>query len=175
VRLRTTTTLLVLAAFAAGCGADEEGTQLPRATVSDLQGQLDSIQARFDFPDGGACDDITSGDDPNTAKVDELIDSLPSNVDADLRDALRDSFDRLFELVDRECAQKTQEPDTGTVTETTPTETETTPTETTPTETTPTETTPTETAPTETIPTETLPDAPPADDGGGGVSPGNGQ
>jgi len=173
VRLRTTTTLLVLAAFAAGCGADEEGAQLPRATVSDLQGQLDSIQARFEFPDGAACDDISSGDDPNTTKVADLIDSLPSNVDADLRDALRDSFDRLFELIDTECARETQtetEETTPTETETAPTETET---ETVPTETEPTETTPTETTPTDTIPTEPLPDVPP--DGGGGVNPETGE
>jgi hypothetical protein len=168
VRLRTLTTLLLAlaAALAAGCGADEEGKELPRQTASQLLAQLQSIQDRFEFPGGEACADITGGDDPNITRVQDLIASLPDDVDADLRDAVEQSFDRLFQLVDQECGEVQPETDT----ETEPTETETTPTET---ETETTETEPTETIPTETLPTETVPteELPP---GQGGEPPGQG-
>jgi hypothetical protein len=170
VRLRTATTIvLALAAgLAAGCGSDEEGEPLPQGQATELLGQLDSIQARFEAG-SGACNDITEGDDTNLAVVQRVLNSLPDDVDADLRDALTQSFDRLFELVREECAE--EEP---TETETTPTETETVPTEP-ETETTETETVPTETVPTETettpTETETEPGLPP---GQGGEPPGQG-
>jgi hypothetical protein len=167
VRLRTPTTIaLALAAgLAAGCGSDEEGEPLPQGQATELLGQLDSIQARFDAG-SGACNDITEGDDTNIAVVERVLDSLPDDVDADLRDALTQSFNRLFELAQEECTE--EEPtDTETETETepepVPTETETTETETVPTETVPTET--------ETVPTETEPAPPP---GQGGEPPGQG-
>jgi hypothetical protein len=173
VRLRTLTTLLLLAAtgLAAGCGADNEGKPLPRQTGSDLLAQLQSIQDRFDFPGGQACGDITDGTDPNTTTVSNLIDSLPDDVDPDLRDAVQESFDRLFELVQQECDQGSTQTDTETTpTDTTPTDT--TPTDTTPTDTTPTDTTPTDTTPTDTVPpTDTTPTTPP-DNGGGAQGPG---
>jgi hypothetical protein len=178
VRPRTLTTLLLAlaAGLVAGCGADEEGKELPRQTASQLLGQLQSIQDRFEFPGGQACADITGGDDPNVPQVENLIASLPDDVDPDLRDAVEQSFARLFELVDQECGDEPPETDT----ETEPTETETTPTETetTPTETEPTDTIPTETLPTETVPPETEPTVPDDDDGGddGGTgSPEDGQ
>jgi hypothetical protein len=168
VRLRTLTALLLAlaAGLAAGCGADEEGKELPRQTASQLLAQLESIQERFDFPGGEACADITGGDDPNITQVQNLIDSLPDDVDADLRDAVEQSFDRLFELVDQECGEA--QPETDTETETTETETTPTETETEPTETEPTDTIPTETLPTETVPPETEPTVPDDDDGGDG-------
>jgi hypothetical protein len=168
VRLRTLTTLLLAlaAGLVAGCGADEEGEELPRQTASALLGQLQSIQDRFEFPEGQACGDITGGDDPNTTQVQNLIDSLPNDVDADLRSAVEQSFDRLFELIEQECGDEPPQTDTETDTTETeqPTETETTPTETTPTETIPTETLPTETVP----PPETEPTIPDEGDGGDG-------
>jgi hypothetical protein len=168
VRLRTLTTLLLAlgAGLVAGCGADEEGAQLPRQSASALLGQLQSIDDRFNFPDGQACGDITGGDDPNTTQVQNLIDSLPNDVDADLRAAVEQSFDRLFELVEQECGDEPTQTDTEPDTTETepPPETETTPTETEPTDTIPTETLPTETVP----PPETEPTVPEDGDGGDG-------
>jgi hypothetical protein len=176
VRLRTATTIvLALAAgLAASCGSDEEGEALPQASAAELLGQLDSIQARFEAG-SGACNDVTEGDDTNVAVVQGQLDSLPDDVDADVRDALAQGFDRLFELVQQECAEE-QPTDTQTETEPEPAPTETEPTETLPTET---ETVPTET---ETVPpeTETVPpdqgEEPPSEggedpgqSGGGGV------
>jgi hypothetical protein len=155
--------LALAACVLAACGADEEeGEPIPAGLAGQLQAQLNSIQGRFEFPGGAACGDIAGGDDPNTTAVRNLIGALPQNVDPDVRDALQQSFDRLFELVEQECSEEPPE----TETETTPPETETT--ETVPTETVPTETVPTETIPTETLPTEPLPP------GQGGEPPGQG-
>jgi hypothetical protein len=161
---------LGLCLAAAGCGGDDEGKPIPAATATALQNQLDGVQARLDNGSVGACKDILEGPrGPNLDAVQQLIDGLPDDVDADVSSALEDSFDRLWELVQQECDDR--EP-----TDTTPTETETeTEPETTPTETEP-ETTPTETEPQETTPTS--PDeAPVPNDGDGdnsGGVPGNG-
>jgi hypothetical protein len=164
----------MLAALAAGCGADEESKPtIPADTASSLQEQLDSIQDRFEFPDGQACGDITGGTDPNTAPVRNLIASVR---DAEMRSALEDSFDRLFQLVEQECAELQQtetEPEPDTTTETT---TETEPPTTDTTETQPPTTDTTETAPptTDTLPTEpTVPPDGEDGDGGGGFGPGD--
>jgi hypothetical protein len=152
---------------AAGCGGDEEGKPIPAATATALQSQLDNIQARVDNGSAGACRDIVEGSrGPNKQQVQQLIDSMPDSVDSDVRSALQDSFDNLWDLVDQDCqdkaekeqSQKQQQPEE-------PTQTETTPTETTPTETTPTETTPTETTP---------PSEGNDNNGGGGTGNGNG-
>jgi outer membrane biosynthesis protein TonB len=137
IRLPHISLALALVALVAGCGSDKEGKPIPADQAAALQKQLDSIENRFDFGDG-ACADIEGKSIP---AVRQELDSIPSSVGSDVRDALRRSFDRLFELTASQCdEQKGQE---------------TTPTETTPTETTPTETTPTETTPTETTPTQT--------------------
>jgi hypothetical protein len=155
---------LVAAVAATGCGGDDEGKPIPSATATALQSQLDNIQARVDNGSAGACRDILEGSrGPNKQQVQQLIDSMPDSVDSDVRSALQDSFDNLWNLVEQDCqdkadkeeSQKQEQPEQQ------PTQTETTPTETTPTETTPTETTPTETTP----PSET--------NGNGGV-PGTG-
>jgi hypothetical protein len=168
---KVTLTALLIAALAAGCGADEESQPtIPADTAAGLENQLNSIQQRFEFPGGQACGDITSGDDPNTGPVNNLIVSVR---DAEMRDALQDSFNRLFELVERECAEA-QESGTTPETTTTETTTETEPTTTDTTETEPptTETTETEPPTTDTVPTD--PTLPPdgEDDGGGGFGPG---
>jgi hypothetical protein len=173
VRLRTTTALLLAlaAGLAAGCGSDDEqqGEPIPRDAATALERQLASIEDRLAVG-GGACADITGGADPNTTAVESVLGSLPSDVDPDLRDALEQSFTRLFELAEQQCDE-----DKGQDTETEPApppETET--------DTTETEPTVTETAPeqTETLPeteTETEPDEdeglPP---GQGGEPPGQG-
>ena len=164
MKLRTTTIplLLIAAALGAGCGADEETKpSIPAAQAAELQNRLDEIERRFDVG-GGACEDITNDSQP---AVDSILASLPASVDSDVRSAVTESFDRLFELTAEDCKDE-QETTTPTETETVTTETETTTTETTPTETTPTETVPTETTPTETTPTT------PEDGGSGGAGTG---
>jgi hypothetical protein len=132
------------ALLAAGCGSDDEGKDLPKSSVDSLEVSLDSIQRRFKEGDG-ACRDISHGDDTDVKVVQSKLDALPADVDKDVRDALAESFQNLFDLVEEECGQA----------ETTPTETE--PTETQrQTEPVPTETQPqTETVPTQTQPTQT--------------------
>jgi len=168
MRPRTITALLlVLAALvAAGCGADEETKpSIPADSAQSLEARLAEVQRRFDVG-GGACTDITDDSQP---AVESILASLPSSVDADVRSAVTESFDRLFELTSEQCDDEEEETTTPTETQTEPTETETTET----TETQPTETTPTETTPTETTPTETTPTTPPdSGDTGGGAGPG---
>lgn len=101
----TITLILALAAgLAAGCGSDDEngGEPIPANQAAALQRQLESIENRFQFG-GDACADITGNADPNTTAVRSVIDSLPQNVDPDLRDSLEQSFERLFELVQEQC------------------------------------------------------------------------
>lgn len=171
--------LLVIAACIAfaGCGGDEEeGAPIPSATATALNAELDGVQRRLDEGSAGACTDILEGPrGPNKDKVQSLIDSMPDDVDSDVRSALQDSFDRLWDLVGQDCddkaqkekSQKEQEPEpeqpTETQTETqTETETETTPTD-------------TETDITPTSPDEApLPNDGDGDSGGGVPGTGNG-
>jgi hypothetical protein len=177
VRLRTITTVALAlgAGLAAGCGADDEGQPLPETSATELLGQLQSIQDRFEAG-ADACPDITEGDDTNVAVVQRTLDSLPERVDADVREAVSQGFDRLFELVEQECAaeQDQTETDTTPVEPTTPTTdtTDTTDTTETTTETEP--TTPT-TDTTETVPPDTGEEPPPeVPPGQGGENPGQG-
>jgi outer membrane biosynthesis protein TonB len=190
VRPRATITLILTlaAGLAAGCGSDDEqdGAPIPAESAAALDRQLDSIQARFEFG-GDACADIAGNADPNTTAVQSVIDSLPQDVDPDLRDALQESFDRLFQLTEEQCdeekGQETEtQPEPAPETET-ETETETEPTETVPPEEDgegedgeqpPEETTP-ETTPE--TPQETLPDegTGPGLGSGGAIVPGEGQ
>ena len=134
----------------AGCGSDDEGGQpIPAAQAAQLQNQLDIVERRLDNGSEGACKDILDAQDANDDAVADILNTLPNAVDPDVRDALEESFDNLWSLVESQCEDlKPNEP----------TQTETTPPETTPPETTPpaTETTPpaTETTPpaTETTP-----------------------
>ena len=161
-----------VALAAAGCGGDEEGKPIPAATAGDLDAQLDDVQARLDQGSPGACRDILEAPESRGAdkqQVQDLIDSMPDDVDSDIKSALQDSFDHLWDLVEQDCEDKESKQDTNT----TPTETQE---ETTPTQTQE-ETTP-ETA-TETTPTvPTSPDEAPlpndGDGGSGGAGPGNG-
>jgi hypothetical protein len=159
VRLRTLTALLLVlaACTAVGCGADEETKpSIPATSADALLTQLGSVEDRFNFGDG-ACNDIPE----NQRTVNDQIAALPSSVDPDVRNALQDSFDHLFDLTDEQCDEKKGQ-ETDTDTETTET-TETTDTETTDT---------TETQPTDT--TETTDTTPPDTDTDGGLPPGQG-
>ena len=167
--LKRISLLLALGAClaAAGCGADDEGgKQLSAATAAALKAQLDKVQERLDNGTEGACKDILEGPrGPNRDAVQQLLDELPGDVDPDVRDALEQSFDSLWSLVESKCEElKPDEP-----AETTPTEPETTTTDTQTQPTTPTTPTTPETEPT------TPEEAPQPDDGdgdnGGAVPP----
>lgn len=159
MRSATTIILCLAAGLAAACGSDEEGAPIPAESAAALENQLSGIEDRLAVR--GACNDIIQGDDPNTKVVDQVIANLPDDVDSDVEQALRDGFDRLFQLVDGRCAELDEEREQ---TETEPplidTETETTP---------PEETVPEETVPEETIPVEPDPGeedgTPPGQDG----------
>jgi hypothetical protein len=156
---------LVLGLAAAGCGGNDKGDPIPAATASELQTELNGVQDRLDQGSAGACRDVLEGPrGPNKQRVQDLIDSMPSGVDSDVKSALQDSFDNLWDLVQQDCDDKasSEQP-----TKTTPTQTET---DTTPTET-QTETTPTETEPTT---TPTSPENAPLPNDGNGNGTGNG-
>ncbi|HEY1277528.1 MAG TPA: hypothetical protein VGF25_21655 [Thermoleophilaceae bacterium] len=167
------TAAAAVALLLSGCGSDEEGKGIPAQQATALMRQLQSVQNRIDNGSVDACRDITGGDDPNTDAVQQVIDSLPKDVDPDVKDALQESFDHLFTLTDDQCDKLEQEQQDNT-----PTETETTPPPETETETAPPETE-TETAPpeTDTTPPETNtapPETTPSDQGNNGNGNGNG-
>jgi hypothetical protein len=163
--------LLVLGVVLAGCGGDKEGKPLPAAQVQLLNGRLDEAERRLADGSEGACKDILDDTQPEVARI---IDSLPDDVDADVRDALTESYDNLWNLVDDRCQEIADQSKPE------PTQTQTTETQTTQTQTTQTE------PDTQTETTATEPDAAPLpNDGngdgdggipgtgnGGGVSPG---
>ena len=163
-------------AFAA-CGGEDEGDPIPANTAAALQQELDNVQGRLDNGSSGACRDILEGPrGPNLERVQQLLDSLPEGVDADVRSALEQSFSNLWSLVESECEQRAQQEEEARQEEEPEVEPEPVPTE-------------TETVPTETVPPEEEPVPPeeevlpPEGDGdnegeipgdpGGGVGPGN--
>ncbi len=179
--------LCLIAAVAAlaivGCGGDDEpqGEKLPPAVTKTLLQQLESVGDRVAAGVSGACDDIYSDDVGNIGPIDDALNSIPSDVDPEIRSALEQSIERLTQLVDQECDEirsaEQGEQDT-TTTDETPTETVTTETETVPAETTETTTTPPETTPTTPTPPETPPNGngpdgngPPGQDRGGAEAP----
>ena len=162
--LRHISLLLALGAClaAAGCGSDEEkGGPIPPEQVASLESRLNETENRLANGSEGACKDILNDTMP---EVGNILDSLPNSVDPDVRDALEQSFDNLWSLVESECEDlKPDEP-----AQTTPAEPEPTPTE-----------TQTEKTDTETNPEEApLPDDGDGDSGGvlpdtgGGAGPG---
>lgn len=160
--------LLLAAGLAAGCGSDDEpeGAPIPQQAAADIESRLAEVERRMEAG-GGACADIQNDTKP---AVESIVASLPSDVDADVRDALQESIDRLFDLTEQECDEQKGQ-DTETQAEPPPeTDTET-------------ETVPTETVPTETEevppPEETDEELPPGQDGElppgqGGENPGQG-
>jgi hypothetical protein len=150
--------LLVLGVVLAGCGGDKEGKPLPAAQVQLLNGRLDEAERRLADGSEGACKDILDDTQPEVGRI---IDSLPGDVDADVRDALTESFDNLWNVVDDRC-QEIADQSKPEPTKTEPTQTQTTQTETTQTETTQTNTTATE------------PDTAPLPNDGNGNGNGNG-
>jgi hypothetical protein len=171
--LKRISLLLVLGAClaTAGCGSDDEkGAPIPAEQAALLQGRLDETESRLANGSVGACNDILEDTMP---EVGNILETLPSSVDPDVRDSLEQSFDDLWGLVGSECEELT--PDEPAQTEPSEPETETLeiPTETT--ETTPPETEPEESPDEETIPPDGDGDsegAIPETGSGGGVGPG---
>jgi hypothetical protein len=160
---------LALGLASAGCGGDEEeGAPIPPDRVQLLEARLTETENRLGDGSVGACEDILNDTQPEVSRI---LDSLPSDMDPDVRSALGDSFERLWEIVQRECddRQPAETPDPEPEPAPVQTDTE------------------TEAEPTETVPPETTPPAdeelPPEGDGdnegllpegggGGGVGPG---
>lgn len=163
----------------AGCGSDDEGEAIPQESAATLEAQLANVQARIDDGSLGACEDVRgSADSSNTQAVEQVLNGLPGDVDQDLRDALAQGFDRLFELVDQRCQELSKAADgSDTPTETsepapdpiiTETETETAP----PPDTNTTPETTKEPPPTDTVEPPPAPEEPPAEgEGGGALAP----
>jgi hypothetical protein len=150
--------LLALSVAFAGCGGDDKkGKPIPTAQAQLLNGRLSEAERRLNDGSEGACKDILSDTRPEVGRI---IDSLPSNVDSDLRDALTESFDNLWSRVDDRCQEIA---DRSKPAEPAQTETQTTETQTT--ETTEPETTTTET---QTATTQTEPDTAPLPNDGNG-------
>jgi outer membrane biosynthesis protein TonB len=149
---KRTTGFLALAAclVAAGCGSDEEGEPIPANIAGQLQTRLDEVERRFEFGNG-ACADIQNDSLP---AVEDLLASIPENVDADVRQGLTDGFDRLFVLTEDQCEQTQTETETEPEPEPEPVPTDTTETTPQPTETAP---PPTETEEEPPVETETAP------------------
>jgi hypothetical protein len=111
-RAKTTLILALAAGLAAGCGSDDEqeGDPIPRQAADDLESRLAEVERRMNAR-GGACADIQNDTLP---AVNSIVASLPENVDADVRDSLEQSFQRLFDLTEEQCdEQKGQEPATA--------------------------------------------------------------
>jgi hypothetical protein len=127
--LKRISILLALCAClaAAGCGSDDEkkGDPIPAQQAAELQNRLDETEARLANGSVGACQDIL---DDTMPEVTRILSGLPGAVDADVRNALEESFDNLWNLVDSECQDlKPDEPvqtETDTEPEPTPTETQ---------------------------------------------------
>jgi hypothetical protein len=144
MRLAKTTALLacLAAVVLGGCGSsDDKGKPIPAATRQELDKQLTSIQNRFEFGDG-ACSNIAE----NKQSVEKTIDALPDDTDSDVKSALQDGFDRLFQL-DEKKGQNTDTETTESEPAPTPTQSEPETTPNTQSETTPQETTPSDQKP----------------------------
>jgi TolA-binding protein len=156
----------LVAVALAGCGEKPPG--IPKRQADTLIKLLRQAREQADDPE--KCDSLQS----TIRAVRARVERLPSKVDSDVRETLRNGVDNLASSAEQQCTETKTTPTTTTeTTETVPTET--TPTETTPTETTPTETTPTETTPTETTPTQPTTPSTPSVPETGGTGPGNSQ
>jgi hypothetical protein len=158
--------LSVVAVPLAGCGDKEPG--IAKRDASELVRQLRRVQALSDDPQ--RCDDLAAAIDDVRVKVR----GLPSKVDADVRESLRNGVKNLDESAQAQCEDTETTPTEPTTTETTPTETiPPPPTETTPPPTTPPTTPPPTTPPPTTPPPTNIPPVPTTPETGG-QGPGNG-
>jgi hypothetical protein len=109
---------ITLALLGAGCGGDEKGEPIPADQRAQILSRLDEAERRLDDGSQGACQDILNDTEP---EVDNVVATLPDDVDADHRQRLEDGLTRLWELVTSECEQlETQETDPETTPEPAP-------------------------------------------------------
>jgi hypothetical protein len=102
----------------AACGSDNDDGQLSRARASELRSTLDRVE-----------EDVNTGNcqaaGTQARSLVEQAGGLPNSIDADLREALVDSADRLQVLVTESCSTSSTEPstapDSGVTAETGPT------------------------------------------------------
>lgn len=157
-RLTALVALVAVAVPVAGCG--KSGPKIPKQKAAEIVLRLQQAEGRNSPL---RCNDLKQDTIPT---LQQLVRSLPSKTDKDIRDTLSEGIDNLRNLVAAECSTK-QPPKTPTVTQTTQTQPSTTTQTTTPTttNTTPTTGTTTNTTPTTpTTPTTTSPS--------GGATPG---
>ena len=99
--------VLALGLVAAGCGGDEdEGAPIPADRVQLLERRLTETENRLADGSLGACEDILNDTRPEVGRI---VDSLPNDVDPDVRSALGQSFDRLWVIVEQECQDREPE------------------------------------------------------------------
>jgi DNA primase len=138
-----------------GCGGDSKGAKIPSA-------QANQMTALVRLADQQSAAGTCSGAQDKVRRAQAVLQTVPNNVDKDVRQGIADSLAHLSSLIRSECQrpQKTQTETTQTETsqtQTTQSQTATTPSTTTPTTTTttPSTTTPTTTTPSTTTPTTT--------------------
>jgi outer membrane biosynthesis protein TonB len=89
----------------AGCGSDEGGL-LPRAAASELQADLDAVEAALE---AGRCEEARGA----LSEVRGDLVNLPDSVDEDLRVRLQEGVDNLDQRVATECGQGAQPEETA--------------------------------------------------------------
>jgi len=104
--------LVLGAALLGACGGNSSSSELTSTTASSLQSKLDQVEQAVDSRD-------CSGAAQQVAALRQQVESLPSRVDADLRDALDSSARRLETLVADQCQAETttDQPTVGTTSE----------------------------------------------------------
>jgi hypothetical protein len=107
--------LLPGAALLGACGDDGGGAELRSSDANALRSTLDEVEQRVRSQD-------CTGAGQQAAAFRDAVDGLPQQVDADLRNALSASADRLESLVADQCTPQTTTPTTvpevGTTSET---------------------------------------------------------
>lgn len=102
---------------AAGCGSSSEeepepGRGLPQSFVDQLEPRLEEVQRRYD--DGvengnvGSCEDIAGDSFAGPAGIDEILTTLPQDVDPQLRRAVERSVENLRTLTE-DCVEQAEE------------------------------------------------------------------
>ena len=127
-RVRQPVVLALTAALllpVAGCGgSDKKGDPIARADAAQIVARLQEAKRRASPL---RCNDLRRDTIP---ALTSQVNSLPSTVDADVRQTLSDGINHLNDLVNQECTQQrtpTQTTPTQTTTESTPSTTESTP------------------------------------------------
>ena len=152
----------VVAGAIAGCG--DEKPQIPSDEAREIVRRLQEADRRIS-EDPPVCGDLSEDTIP---ALESQVANLPEDVDPDIRETLDEGVSHLRDLLEAECSERREEPDTDTTDETEPPTTDETQPPTTD------ETQPPTTDETQPPTTdETQPTTPTTpDNGGGGVPPG---